>query len=529
MNKSQSNTVFKNQNFNKKINSDLNETKSQYLISGTLMSRNQIINKINQEGSTGMNVTGLTKTIHSNKKKIDLSYQEESDNVTMEKDTKYFKDKNFQSEKNSTMRQTNNQKTFLISPAQKSQDVFLTNILGDYGRLENPKNVISVIEGLKGSSKTQQQQQLQNLDSKKESLSLSPSEKNKISPDKKILNKINPPSSKVIPQLKLNEVDQNPSSHDKKDYHKLLTIKNRNTVLNNIHKVKNKNRDHSKSRQMKDSLDIDSEDEIFDHLPEIELRNNLLDGGKSFNNSGNKFNEYVNLFKNPKRPQKRKKLFDKIYKIDDEFLDDLDKTKKNKDKYDLIDYQNKIFGLLTARMSKENLRKLSLQFKDVQELAARVQSIGGVDWDEITKQIENILFNKKSSSNSSMWGMQDKFNYNSESERNHAQGKRASVKGSVDPNKRLSNLGSMEPNKRSSMVGSVEPNKRSSVLANFEDVSRKLNTVGNTESKVDLPELQKNKKEYKSKRKISEGLKSRTIFLPSFLVEKFNKVLKIKN
>ena len=70
-------------------------------------------------------------------------------------------------------------------------------------------------------------------------------------------------------------------------------------------------------------MEIDSVDEIFDHLPEIELRNNLLDG-KTFNNTGNKFLDYVNIIQKPKFTHKRIRLFDRIYKIDDEFLDEFE-------------------------------------------------------------------------------------------------------------------------------------------------------------------------------------------------------------
>lgn len=495
-----------------------------------------------------MTINALTKTIHSNRKKINSSNQDDLDNLSVNKDNKYYIDNNFDSEKNSTLRQTINQKTFITTKPQKSQDLFLTNAI-IYGseKIDKPKNENTVIEGLKGSTK-QYHEQLFNLEFKKETTPNCPTEKNRISPERLISNPINLPSNKLNYQLKVDKTNKNPISSNK-DYHKILTIKNRNTVLNNIHKVQNKNKESSKSRTRKDSLEIDSVDEIFDHLPEIELRNNLLDG-KTFINTGNKFLDYVNIIQKPKFTQKRIRLFDRIYKIDDEFLDELDRLKKNKDKFELSNYQNRIFSLLSARMSKENLRKLSLQFKDVQELSDRVKSIDNVDWDDISKQIENILLCKKASNNSSIYGIGDKLMSSIET-KNQSHIKRSSILksleqnnrssvlesieskkssslfDSLDHNKRLSILKGNEHNKSSFVVRSVEPNKKSSIISRYEDVTKKLNTVSNSESKIDLIKIEKNKKEYK--RKITDGLKSRTVFLPSYLVEKLNKVIKIKN
>jgi hypothetical protein len=469
LNKSQIKENLKAQKISNKNEMNLNDMNQEYLINEKNARYKNSSKMIFEGGSTGNG--SLIKSV--SQKKLELSYNDNIGGFSVNK----IASQNLRSENN--LNKESITPTNLNMQTKKStQDLFLTNLLGESSNNSN--------SNFKVNTKISDLNVIENIGPKKNE-----SRRDILVP---VINNVKSEdiSAKETPLISLQE-------ENKKTYKKRLskgyTLKNRNTVLNHIHKIKSKHKKTpNRSKGKKDSLDVSSDDEMFDNLPELELRNNLLDGRFLDKNGNYKLNEndLVNILKSPKNPPpKRKKLFDKIYKIDDQFLDIMDKTRKNKDKYPLMDYQNRIFGLLTVRMSKENLKKLSIQFKDVRELSDRVQAMTPVDWQEVSRRIEEILLGKNATGTLNISKAHE---YNS---------------SLLSKKTNLANL------KKMPVITSVE-----------EESPRKLNTMSNVDNKLELPEI---KKEYVSKKKVNDNIKSRSSFLPSFLVEKFNKVFKIKN
>ena len=148
--------------------------------------------------------------------------------------------------------------------------------------------------------------------------------------------------------------------------------------IRNSRRVPTRNKNHS--------FDVSTEDEIFNYSPELELKYNLLNDNKSKNIQ--LLNADYNLINHPlKRIEKSKRIFNMIYNIDDNYLKQINDAKGKKN-LSLIDYQNNLMLLLSKRLSKDLLRKLSVDFKELRDLADKVKRIPHIDWNIIKQDIK---------------------------------------------------------------------------------------------------------------------------------------------
>jgi hypothetical protein len=256
-------------------------------------------------------------------------------------------------------------------------------------------------------------------------------------------------------------------SNNKNKYEAKLTLKHRETVKRNLDKFS-----HNKYEfniEKKNSLAISLEDEIFNVVPELQLLST-----SSVNKKENQ-DDRQNFFKKMRKPKRRRMIFDPIYKIDDEYLEKVEWAKKNKDNFNLLEYQNQLMLLLSYRVCRENLLKLSENLKDIREKANEVEKPPEIKWNEVKEEIEScrVILNKN------LYGEYED----------------------------LISLNSRYPNK------------------NYEN--KTLKSV-NEKDELVLPKIDY---QHQKKKKISNKsklLRKRDSFLPPYLVEKLNSVLKIK-
>ncbi len=245
------------------------------------------------------------------------------------------------------------------------------------------------------------------------------------------------------------------------------TLKHRETVRRNLEKFSHYKYDQNPQKQ--NSLAISLEDEIFNVVPELQLISN-----QNGNHRENKEDLYI-FFKKLRKPKKRRNIFDAIYKIDEEFLNKVDIAKKNKDNFNLLEYQNQLMLLLSYRVCRENLLKLSENLKDIREKAEEVDKTPEIKWDQVKEDIEGcrVILNKN------QYGEYEDL---------------------ISLNTRRS------------------PNKHS------ENKTLKIN---NEKDDLVLPKIDVLQKKIQSSNK-SKLLRKRDSFLPSYLVDKLNSVLRIK-
>lgn len=161
--------------------------------------------------------------------------------------------------------------------------------------------------------------------------------------------------------------------------------KNDTLRTSKIISIKSNSLGRRKSETHKLEISELDEDEIFNLSPEEGLKYNLL-----INNQ-----EKIPKFK--KLMDKRTKMFNSIYQIDEEFLDNLNNIKKKKH-LPLLDYQNNLINLISNRMSKENLRKLSTKLNQIREITNKVYKLPYVDWNQFEILIKNVKISSVSQS-----------------------------------------------------------------------------------------------------------------------------------
>jgi hypothetical protein len=124
-------------------------------------------------------------------------------------------------------------------------------------------------------------------------------------------------------------------------------------------------------------LNISSEDEIFSS-PEVELKLNLIPNQNLIHNSE----------KQKKIKDRKTRMFNAIYKIDEEFIEKVKHAKSNKN-LSLLDYQNNLVLLFSDRICKENLRKLSVQLRHIRDTADKIKSFSVMDWGKFEEELES--------------------------------------------------------------------------------------------------------------------------------------------
>ncbi len=93
--------------------------------------------------------------------------------------------------------------------------------------------------------------------------------------------------------------------------------------------------------------------------------------------------------KTQNKKDRRKKLFQMIYKQDGKFSNSLKKIKREKSNSSLMEYQNNLMNLICNRMSDDNLRFLSIKLKKVREDNETLQPIK-INWEEYNKLLNNL-------------------------------------------------------------------------------------------------------------------------------------------
>lgn len=183
----------------------------------------------------------------------------------------------------------------------------------------------------------------------------------------------------LLPKININNLNRLHKLNNLNYFNKKL----KNSHNNNIHNKSEKNSDFDVKSQLveKDSLFLTNTNNYdkFDIFPNTELRNDLLSS----------IQKIERLLKTPIRQDKRKKLFQKIYNQDENFVKSLKETKKEKFNSSLMDYQNNLMNLICTRMSDDNLRSLSIRLKKIREKNDIVQPIQ-INWEEYNKLLNNL-------------------------------------------------------------------------------------------------------------------------------------------
>ena len=174
----------------------------------------------------------------------------------------------------------------------------------------------------------------------------------------------------------------------------LTTPRKFNSIFNSRHSLIQINK-YVKTEKKINPLEIQEEDKIFD---QYNIVNKNKDDNKENQKNKNKSRNYFlgmnskttsSFHKNSLSEDQR--ILNNIYKISPQFIERIEKAKKSKDKFNLINYQVNLINTIGDSFSKDALKKLEKKFKYLRNFTYQKISLNKKFISRVEKKEKDII------------------------------------------------------------------------------------------------------------------------------------------